>query len=316
MTIVDALYFTVETIATVGYGDFSFREQPGWLRLFAIALMLTGAMLAAVFFALATNALITVRLEEALGLRRLRGLAGHVVVIGLGTIGLRVVERLAAAGTGVAVVDSNEHNRYLAQVRAAGVPVVIADATLRSALTGVQLRDARAVAVLTSDDLVNLETALALRDELPDSVPLVLRLFDQQLAGTVGRTFGLGLVRSTAALSAPWFVGAALGLDIVATFYVGARLMLIGQLTVAAGGGLDGLAMQNLSARTRVVAIRRGDTGALEHPPRRDSRFGAGDRAYLIGPYEELLQVLRRDSLSPLDLPPPRSAMVDVHEGE
>ena len=32
MTVLDALYFTVETIATVGYGDFNFRSQPtGWL---------------------------------------------------------------------------------------------------------------------------------------------------------------------------------------------------------------------------------------------------------------------------------------------
>jgi len=34
---------------------------------------------------------------------------------------------------------------------------------------------------------------------------------------------------------------------------------------------------------------------ALEYPPRRDTRFESGDRAYLIGPYEELLRVLRRD---------------------
>ena len=55
--------------------------------------------------------------------------------------------------------------------------------------------------------------------------------------------------------------------------------------------------MQELSARTRVVAIRRHGTGELEHPPRSDTRFGAGDDAYLVGPYEELLAVLRRDTL-------------------
>jgi hypothetical protein len=132
-------------------------------------------------------------------------------------------------------------------------------------------------------------------------VPIVLRLTDRQLAVTVEESFGFGLVRSTAGLAAPWFVGAALGLDVLATFYVGPQLMLAGRLTVAEGGGLDGLAMQDLSARTRVVAIARAARGnALEYPPRRDTRFSAGDQAYLIGPYEELLQVLRRDTLSPL----------------
>jgi Trk K+ transport system NAD-binding subunit len=54
--------------------------------------------------------------------------------------------------------------------------------------------------------------------------------------------------------------------------------------------------MLDLSARIRVVAISRARrAGALEYPPRRDTRFAAGDQAYLIGPYEELLRVLKRD---------------------
>ena len=56
--------------------------------------------------------------------------------------------------------------------------------------------------------------------------------------------------------------------------------------------------MQDLGARIRVVAIARGgerDGGALEYPPRRDTRLAAGDRAYLLGPYEELLRVLGRE---------------------
>jgi hypothetical protein len=61
--------------------------------------------------------------------------------------------------------------------------------------------------------------------------------------------------------------------------------------------------MQELGARIRVVAIARGGEGAdadggtegLEYPPRRDTRLAAGDRAYLLGPYEELLRVLSRE---------------------
>ncbi len=309
MTVLDAAYFTVETIATVGFGDFNFRSQDPLLRMFAISLMILGVLLATTFFALLTNTLVTIRFEEALGNRRLKQLAGHVIVVGLGSVGVRVVERLAAAGIDVVVVERNENSRYAAQIRASGVPIIFADATLPQTLHRVQLADARAVAVLTSDDLVNLETGLAIRDQFGErggDVPVVLRLFDRTLAATVERNFGLGEARSTAALAAPWFVGAALGLDVIATFYVASQLMLVGRLTVAPGGGLDGLAMQDLSARTRVVAISRADAaGKLEHPPRRDTRFAAGDQAYLIGPYEELLQVLRRDTLSPSALARP-----------
>jgi hypothetical protein len=63
---------------------------------------------------------------------------------------------------------------------------------------------------------------------------------------------------------------------------------------VVVGGGLDGLTMQELGASLRVVAIDRGDGRGLEHSPRRGTRLHGGDEAYLVGPYEELLLVLRR----------------------
>jgi Trk K+ transport system NAD-binding subunit len=314
MTVVDALYFNVETVTTIGYGDFTFHDQPTWLRVFAIGLMIVGTMFVAVFFAMLTNLLISRRIEEALGRGRMTGLRGHVVVVGLGSVGARVAERLVAEHARVVVVDHDQDNRYLAQMRALGVPVVVADATQPQTLRAVSLAGARAVAVMTSDDLVNLETGLAVRDQLGArwaEVPVVLRLFDERLGQTVERSFGFGSVRSTAALAAPWFVGAALGLDVLGTFYVGHQPMLVGQLTVAPGGGLDGLAMGELSARTRVIAISHADGaghGRLEHPPRRGTRFRAGDQAFLIGPYEELLQVLRRDALSLTEILPTRPA--------
>ena len=55
--------------------------------------------------------------------------------------------------------------------------------------------------------------------------------------------------------------------------------------------------MGDLSSNTRVIALSRADDGTLEHPPRRGTRFAPGDRAYLLGPYEELLRVLQRDQV-------------------
>ena len=301
--LLDAVYFTAETVTTVSYGDFSFRNQSPWLMGGAIVLMLLGALFVAVFFAMLTDMLVSRRIEESLGRRRITGLRGHVLVIGLGSVGMQVLSRLAAAGSDVVVVEKHDGNRHLSQARALGVPVVIADATLPETLESVSLASASAVAVLTSDDLANLETGLAVRDQLGtrwDRTPVVLRMFDPQLARSVRHNFGFRNVRSTAALAAPWFVGAALGLDVLNTFYVGDEPLLVARLKVTRGGGLDGLAMQDLGAQTRILAISRTfDQGYLEHPPRRGTRLRAGDEAYLIGPYEELLAVLRRDRPAP-----------------
>jgi Trk K+ transport system NAD-binding subunit len=303
LSVLDALYFTVETITTVGYGDFSFRGQAPWLMACAVCLMLAGALFVAVFFALLTNVLVSRRIEESLGRQQITGLSGHVLVIGLGAVGMGVVKRLAAAGRDIVVVEKSEHNRHLGQLRALGVPVVIADATLPETLESVRLASAAAVAVVTSDDLANLETGLAVRDQLGarwETTPVVLRIFDPQLARSVKASFGFTMVRSTAALAAPWFVGAALGLDVLSTFYAGDVPLLVARLTVTPDGGLHGVAMHDLGARTRVLALRRAaDKLVLEHPPRRNTRFRPDDEAYLIGPYDELLTVLRRDRPSP-----------------
>jgi Trk K+ transport system NAD-binding subunit len=310
ISLLDAVYFTVETVTTVGYGDFSFRGEPAWLVVFAVLLMMAGALFVAVFFALVTNMLVSRRIEESLGRQKITVLRDHVLVIGLGTVGLRVVRQLRDAGRDVVVVEMDEHNRHLGQLRALDVPVLIADATLPEVLASARLSTASAVAVLTSDDLANLETGLAVRDQLGPrwpAVPVALRIFDPQLAHSVQQTFGFRYVRSTAALAAPWFVGAALGLDVLSTFYAGDEPLLVARLTVTPGGGLHGLRMDELAASTRVLALRRAaDRAVLEHPPRRSTRFEPDDEAYLIGPHDELLTVLRRDRPAPGPLSPDR----------
>jgi Trk K+ transport system NAD-binding subunit len=296
ISLLDSLYFTVSTDATVGYGDYAFSGQPMWLEAFGVVDIILGAALATTLFAMLTNLLVSRRLAQALGQKRVTGMTGHIVIIGLGAVGMSVLEALMGTRD-VVVIEADDDGRYVSQARALGVPVVIGDATLAQTLDLVNLDAAAAVAVLTSNDLTNVEIGLALRNRVSVADrerPMVVRLFDRQLARSVEHSFGFRHVRSTSALAAPWFVGAALGLDVLDTFYVDRQPFLLGRLTVADGGGLDGRSMSELSARTRVIALDHGD-GALEHPPRRDTIFVAGDAAYLVGPYEELLSVLLSD---------------------
>ncbi|HEX4218312.1 MAG TPA: NAD-binding protein [Acidimicrobiales bacterium] len=301
LSLLESLYFTVETVATVGFGDFSFARQGSGIQIFGIALIVVGVSLVSTAFALFTNILVSRRIEQSLGRGQVPGMAGHVVVIGLGSIGINVVEGLVAEGRHVVVVERDDRNRYLSRARALKVPVIVADATQPQTHMMANLGEAAAVAVLTSSDLTNIETGLAVRESLGDrwgDVPVVLRVFDRNLARMMERNFGFRHVRSTSELAAPWFVGAALGLDVLGTFYVDQQPFLVGRVSITSGGGLEGLAMQDLSARTRVIALSRAaDDCKLEHPPRRGTRFAGGDQAYVLGPYEELLRVLRRDQV-------------------
>ena len=298
-----ATYFTVETVATVGYGDFSFADQGPVMLLAGIGIIILSVILVSVATALFTNILVTGRIERSLGRREVTGMTGHVVVVGLGSVGIAVVRGLVAAGSRVVVVDHDGQNRYLDQARTLGVPVIIADATQPQTHRMVHLRDASAVAVLTREDLTNIDVGLAVRESLGERasmIPIALRIFDQDLARMMGQSFGFQHVRSTSAIAAPRFVGAALGLDVLSSVSIDQVPFLVGRVVVAPVGGLSGMSMADLSARVRVFALRRA-TGPrlLEHPPRGDTVFAPGDEAFLIGPHEDLVDILQRDQAQP-----------------
>jgi Trk K+ transport system NAD-binding subunit len=306
MSWVDAVYFASETITTVGFGDFSFLQQPTWLRLFSVMLMFAGVTTIAVLVAFAADLLLSRRIAHSSGRRRVRHLRNHIIVVGLGSFGIRVVSDLHAAGYDVAVIERDENSRFLSAAADLNVPVIFGDATLHQTLDLAGLEHARAVAVLTQDDMVNIETGIVLREMLgtrfvPEpnrpNVPIVLRVYDRALGAAVSQRFGFENVRSTVDLAAPWFIGAAMGLHVLGTFSVGQRSFMVGGMRVGVGSELDGLLMVELSTQTRVIAITRGDTNVKLHP-RRDTRLSGGDTVYLVGPYRELLATLRKGQAS------------------
>ena len=265
-------------------------------------LMFGGLTTTAVLVAFIADLLISRRFVHTAGRRRARHLRNHVIVVGLGSFGSRVISDLTAAGYDVAVIELDENNRYLSTAAELEVPVIFGDATLRQTLAAARVDTARAVAVLTHDDMTNIETGIVLREMLgprvmpkvirPD-VPIVLRIYDRALGGAVAERFGFDTVRSTVELAAPWFIGAAMGLQVLGTFSVGQRYFMVGGMHVAAGSELDGLRMFELSTQTRVIAITRDDAPVQLHP-RRDARLRAGDTVYVVGPYRELVATLQK----------------------
>jgi Trk K+ transport system NAD-binding subunit len=231
-----------------------------------------------------------------------RHLRNHIVVVGLGSFGIRVVSDLYAAGYDVAVIERDVDNRFLSTAADLDVPVIFGDATLRQTLESARVDLARAVAVLTQDDMVNIETGIVLREMLgrrsmPEvyrpHLPIVLRVYDQELGAAVAQRFDFAYVRSTVELATPWFIGAAMGLQVLTTFSVGQRSFMVGAVKVEPHSELDGIRMFEMSTQTRVFAITRDDAPVKLHP-RRDARLAAGDTAYIVGPYRELLDMLRK----------------------
>jgi Trk K+ transport system NAD-binding subunit len=303
MSWVDALYFTIETITTTGYGDFSFAHQQTWLRLFAAMLMFGGATTIALLVAFIADVLLSRRFVFASARPRVRHLRNHVIVVGLSALGMRVVSELVKAGHDVAVIEINEDNRFLSTARELDVPVIFGDATLIQTLETARVDRARAVAILTRDDMINIETGIVLAEMLgPRVMPkinrraevsVVLRVYDRALGLAVAQRFHFENVRSSVALAAPWFIGAAMGVEVLGTFSIGQSSFMVGAMLVAEGSELDGLQMGKLSSRTRVIAICREDA-PIDLRPRHEGRLRGGDTVYLVGPYRDLVATLRK----------------------
>lgn len=294
---VDALSFATETLTTVGYGFFDFNDQLTWLRIWGVVMMLSGVATNAILVAFIADVLLSRRLSQATNVERVRHLRNHFVIVGIGSFGVRVAGMLRAAGHEVVAVERDENSRYLSAAAELGVPVILGDATQRATLSEAGAEHARAVAVLTESDMVNIETGIVLHEmrlqQGPSAGPVVLRIYDLTLGRAVGHRFGFEHVRSTVDLSTPWFIGASIGLEVLGTFSVGGASFMVGGVRVRSGSELDGIRICELSTQARVIAVDR-DGGPTETTPGPDTRLTAGDLAYLVGPYNELLDTLRR----------------------
>ena len=285
--------------------------DPAALQVYAILLSIVGAILIAIVYAFITDAMIRSRLLQTLGARTVsRGTHDHVVVAGLGAIGYRVALGLRDRGVPVVVVEAQDDGRFVSATRAADIPVVIGDARHRDVLDDVGLARARALVCATSDDLVNLSTALNGRAIRPD-LRVVVRLFDPDFAMRVQRGFGIRFTRSVSQLAGPAFAAAATRTEVVAAVPVGDRRMaLFARLRVPAGSALEGVPAASLDAvgavRLLAVADPGVETARWDIPD--DEILDVDEEVVVVATRAGLADLLHR-AATPLDLTAPASAL-------
>ena len=208
---------------------------------------------------------------------------GHVIVVGGGDVGTRVVGGLHDLGFDVVLIDHDAEARGVAFARGLGLPVVIGDAPSEPTLLLAGVDSAIALVSATSSDLVNLETALQARAMRGEDLRIVLRLFDDDLAQRVSETIGNVVSRSVSYLAAPAFAVAMLEHKVLRTIAVGRHVLVIADVRVEPGSDIARpLADLERDGLARVLALAEYRTPGFNWAPRRDRRLVAGDRVIVL----------------------------------
>ncbi|NJO80761.1 MAG: potassium channel protein [Cyanobacteria bacterium RM1_2_2] len=208
-SLVDALYFSVGLITGAGGNEGVVEAASSDIKLFTVLLMLVGAAVVGIFYALLNDFVLGTRLQQLWNTARVPH-RNHFVVCGLGGVGIQIVNQLHASGCQVVVIERDPTNRFLSVAQSLKVPVIQGDANLATTLKTAHAEGATALLAVTSDDVANLEIALTTKGLSPQ-LPVIVRNQNPQFAPLAQRVFDFEAVFSPAELAAPSFAAAALG---------------------------------------------------------------------------------------------------------
>ena len=140
-----------------------------------------------------------------------------------------------------------------------------------------------ALVSVTSQDIVNLETALNAR-ALREDLRIVLRLTDDDLAERLQKTTGNTISRSVPYLAAPAFAAAMLEHQVLRTIAVGRHVLLIADVRVGGQAGLAGSSIRDTEqdGQARVLALQVSGSQGLDWSPRRGYLLATGDRLIIL----------------------------------
>ena len=220
-TVIDAIYSATKTIVTVGPNT-RIDSGPQWLKLYASISMLAALAFTGVFIAGLIDRLLDRRLVAIVGPRAMPR-RGHVVVVGLGQVGLRLCMKLHELGVPVVAVEVDPDADNIRRARQYRIPVVIGRGSSRALLRRLSLERARALAAVTSDEIENIAAAVAGLAMQP-SLRTVLRAGGGDVLDETRALFAIGAVRDVYLIGGTLLAAAALGSEAAGAFAADATL--------------------------------------------------------------------------------------------
>lgn len=200
----DAFYFVVVTVATVGYGDINLVNAAPVSKIIGILLILSSTVFIWMIFSLTIDRIIKNRIEVSLG-RKKYSYKDHIVICGLGKLGFFIAEDLLKKGEKIVIVEENVNSQNVHYFRQYGVEIYIGNARLPRVLQDVGVANAKALISVVSDDYLNLEIGMNARSFQP-GLRLILRFFDDSMAKRIKDKLDIHISLSMSAIADEKFI--------------------------------------------------------------------------------------------------------------
>ncbi|MFN3361231.1 MAG: potassium channel family protein [Pseudanabaenaceae cyanobacterium] len=311
----DAVYMTVITLSTVGFGEIHPLQPDG--RIFTIALILSGIITVGYMVNRVSEAVIQGYFQEVVKMRQQRRVMGkldrHYILCGFGRTGKQVALEFAAEGIPFIVVDQDADALKIAEEQ--GYLTLLGDATLDETLLKVGIDRAVCIVASLPSDAENLYTVLSAKSLNP-KIRAVARASTEEAMQKLRRAgadevispYITGGRRMAAAALRPQVMDFVDGIisGTNRSFYI-EEYVLDAQLCSFVGQSLTQTKFRSRTGAL-VLAIRRRD-GELIAGPSGETILHDGDRLICMGTADQLRQLNQLlSSPSTENVRPPRQA--------
>jgi len=300
----EALYMTIITITTVGYGEINEVSETG--RIFTIGLIVMGIGVMAYVLGMVAQLMVEVQIREILGRRRLgsriKSMKDHYIVCGYGRLGKIIAKEFKIHKIPFLVIEANpEMEPALEQI---SVPYIIDDATNEDVLLEAGLERAKGLVAVVFSDADNVFITMGAKGINP-ALFVLARADDEKTekkllragANRVVLPYLIGGQRMAHAIIKP-----AVSDFLELTAYDSGISLEIGELLVEDQSTLNGVTLVKSGIRKMmdviIVAILKKD-GQMKFNPASQTRIEAGDTLIALGQIKDLEKLAEISKGSP-----------------
>jgi len=297
----DALYWSVVTLATVGYGDIS-PQTPGG-RLVAMALIFTGLCVLTFFISIIVSAfndkMQAMRINQTYA--ELNRYESFIIICGFGRVGRHIARQLERDQQRFVVIDSRKASVDMA--RQQGYLVIHDDASKNEVLINTGINNgATAVLCNTGDDVINVYITLTSRHLNPE-IRIISRANNEENVKKLYQAGADHVIQpfEIAGLAVAEYIGQPVAFEAILGIIQEEKHILMEALCVHAGSFLEGKRIAELDFEQRklvLVGVISANPVHRKHKnsyPIKNRHFYFNPESYFELQAGDLLMVLGRD---------------------